>query len=80
MTRRPRLWRWVVIVWAAVVAVAGGLTWLLQDSAGPQEPKGWAEFSPRPSLPEGWEEQCGLVTSGPADEEAPDALCFIRTR
>lgn len=77
MTRRPRLWRWVLIVWVVVVAVGGGLTWWLQDSAEPGGPYGWEEASPTPSLPEGWQEQCGLDT---ADPREGDALCFIRTR
>lgn len=76
MTRRPRLWRWVVIVWVVVVAVGGGLTWLLQNSAGSSGPYGREGARPTPSLPEGWQEQCGLDTSGPTEP----ALCFIRTR
>ena len=75
MTRRPRLWRWVLVVWAVVVAVGAGLTWWLQDSGEPQQPAGGTEFSPAPSLPEGWESMCPALTEGEGD-----ALCFIRTR
>ncbi|MFI1724704.1 hypothetical protein [Streptomyces sp. NPDC020489] len=63
-----------MIVWAVVVVVGGGLTWWLQDSAEPGGPYRWENADPTPSLPEGWEEQCGPVTPG------ADALCFVRTR
>lgn len=76
MTGRRRSWRWVLLVWAALVVVAGGLTLWLQDSAEPPGPYGWERESPTPSLPEGWETACSRST--------PDAqgrtLCFVRTR
>lgn len=70
MTPRPRWWRWTVITWAIVVAVGGGLTWWLQNSEEPQKPAGRTEFSPRPSLPDDWKEQCGLGTPSPPEEES----------
>ena len=73
---RRRLWRWVLLVWAAVVVVGGGLTLWLQDSAEPPGPYGRQEASPSPSLPEGWETACSHATP---DEEGR-TLCFIRTR
>ncbi|MGW2570560.1 hypothetical protein [Streptomyces sp. NPDC001537] len=43
---RRRAWRWAVVVWAIVVAVAGGLTLWLQDSAEPPPPVGWEQADP----------------------------------
>ncbi|MET7450958.1 hypothetical protein ABZT03_03485 [Streptomyces sp. NPDC005574] len=37
--RRRRAWRWALVVWAVTVAVGGGLTLWLQDSAEPRP--GW---------------------------------------
>ncbi|WDV54454.1 hypothetical protein PV963_30890 [Streptomyces coeruleorubidus] len=51
--RRRRVWRRVVIVWALVVAVAGGLTLWMQDSTEPQGPYVWENTDPEetPDLP-----------------------------
>ncbi|GGY46746.1 hypothetical protein [Streptomyces djakartensis] len=51
--RRRRVWRWAVIVWAAAVAVAGGLTLWMQDSTEPGGPYRWEQANPdeTPDLP-----------------------------
>jgi hypothetical protein len=76
MSDRRRPWRWALVVWAALVVVAGGLTLWLRGSTEPTVPYVWEEASPTPSLPEGWETACSRST--------PDAqgrtLCFLRTR
>ncbi|MFJ9150100.1 hypothetical protein ACIRP7_18855 [Streptomyces sp. NPDC102270] len=76
MSGRRRCWRWALLVWAALVVVAGGLTLWLRDSTEPTGPYVWQEASPTPSLPQGWETACSRST--------PDAqgrtLCFLRTR
>ncbi|MFI8072562.1 hypothetical protein ACIF85_27785 [Streptomyces sp. NPDC086033] len=76
MSGRRRLWRRILLVWAALVVAAGGLTLWLQDSDEPSGPYVWERASPTPSLPEGWETACSRST--------PDAqgrtLCFFRTR
>ena len=76
MTGRRRLWRWALLVWAALVVVAGGLTLWLQDSAEPPGPAGWERSSPTPSLPEGWESACAGATP---DEEGRTACLVITT-
>ncbi|MGW1750120.1 hypothetical protein ACWCRD_31775 [Streptomyces sp. NPDC002092] len=50
---RRRAWRWAVVVWAIAVAVAGGLTLWLQDSAQPRPPARWerADPSQEPAAP-----------------------------
>lgn len=75
---RRGLWRWVVAVWVIVVAVAGGATLWLQNSAEPPGPYGWEEAGPTPSLPEGWESACPRPT--PDEDGAYQSLCLIRTR
>ncbi|MFE3853356.1 hypothetical protein ACFXPN_19750 [Streptomyces griseorubiginosus] len=67
MTDRRGVWRWALVVWAALVVVAGGLTFWLQDSAEPQGPYGWERASPTPSA-------CADAT--PDDEGR--TLCFVR--
>ncbi|MER5939116.1 hypothetical protein ABT121_17535 [Streptomyces sp. NPDC001928] len=76
MTGRRRLWQWVVVVWVILVAVAGGVTWWLEDSSEPPGPYRWENADPTPSLPEGWESACASATP----DEDGRALCFVRTR
>ncbi|MDC0768087.1 hypothetical protein [Streptomyces sp. HD] len=76
MTGRRRLWRWGVVAWVIVVAVAGAATLWLQDSAEPPGPYSWQEASPSATLPEGWESACADATP----DENGQKLCFIRTR
>jgi len=76
MTGRGRSWRRVLVVWAAVVVVGGGLTLWLQGSAESTGPYGGPEASPSPSLPEGWRSAC----AGATPDEQGRTLCFIRTR
>ncbi|WP_031479514.1 hypothetical protein [Streptomyces bicolor] len=52
LTGRRRSWRWVVVAWVIVVAVAGGATLWLQDAAEPLAPYRWEEASATPSPPE----------------------------
>ncbi|WP_256979640.1 hypothetical protein [Streptomyces sp. NRRL B-24085] len=66
MSGRRRPWLWAVAVWAALVAVAGGLTLWLQDSAEPPGPYGREESSPTPELPEGWESMCPSPSPSPS--------------
>ncbi|MER5752522.1 hypothetical protein [Streptomyces sp. NPDC002088] len=47
--RRRRLRRRVVVTWAVAVAVGGGVTLWLQDSAEPQGPYGRQEQDPSQS-------------------------------
>lgn len=75
MTGRRRLWRWAVVVWVVLVAVAGGLTLWLQDSAEPRRYR-WEEAGPTPSLPEGWQSAC----AGATPDENGSVLCFVRSR
>ncbi|MFD9937209.1 hypothetical protein ACFWZ6_29240 [Streptomyces massasporeus] len=44
--RRRTVGRVVVIAWALVAAVAGGLTLWMQDSAEPPGPYGWERTDP----------------------------------
>jgi hypothetical protein len=62
---RRRLWRWILLVWTALVVGAGVLTLWLQDSAEPTGPYSWEESSPSPALPEGWESMCPSPTPDP---------------
>ncbi|MEU5886179.1 hypothetical protein ABZ835_04995 [Streptomyces sp. NPDC047461] len=70
-----------MITWAIVAVVGGGLTWWLKDSEAPQKPVGRVEFSPQPSLPDDWKEQCGLATAGPPEEDGAgtEVLCVVMT-
>lgn len=78
MTRRPRWWRGVVIAWAVLVVVGGGLTWWLQDSTEPPGPVGQeGESSPMPGLPEGWETLCPSPTPDPDGGKQLWACAFI---
>ncbi|MFG2127686.1 hypothetical protein ACGFNV_07790 [Streptomyces sp. NPDC048751] len=43
---RRRWWRWIVVGWAVTVAVGGGLTLWLQDSAEPPGPYVWENYDP----------------------------------
>lgn len=76
MSGSRRLWRRVLVVWAVLVVVAGGLTLWLQDSAEPSGPYGWEESSPTPSLPEGWKSAC----AGATPDEQGRTLCLVMTR
>lgn len=77
MRARRRLWRWVVAVWVILVAVAGGLTLWLQDSAEPRR-YGWEETRPTPSLSASvsWQTLCPSAT--PAEDGS--VLCWVRNR
>ncbi|MEU2913272.1 hypothetical protein ACWCQ0_12640 [Streptomyces massasporeus] len=44
--RRRTVWRLVVVVWALIVAVAGGLTLWMQDSTEPRGPYVWERTDP----------------------------------
>ncbi|MFC8434978.1 hypothetical protein [Streptomyces sp. NPDC057253] len=77
MTDRRRLWRRALLVWAALVVVAGGLTLWLQDSAEPRGPYGWQESSPTPGLPEGWASTCPTPTTDPDGDRVLVACAFI---
>ncbi|NNN36733.1 hypothetical protein HLK59_41565 [Streptomyces sp. S3(2020)] len=71
-----------MIAWAVAVVVGGGLTWWLQNSEEPQKPVGRVRFSPQPSLPGDWKEQCGLASASPSPEEesgGPAVLCVMAT-
>lgn len=76
MTDHRRLWRRALVVWAALVVVAGGLTLWLRDSDEPSGPYVRERASPTPSLPEGWETACSRSTP---DEQGRSA-CFFRIR
>ena len=77
-TRRRRVWRWAVLVWALTVTVGGGLTLWLQDSGEPQYGRQREDHDVTPSLPEGWRSQC--PSPSPTSEDgAAQILCFIRT-
>ncbi|MEV7883518.1 hypothetical protein ACWD3I_21370 [Streptomyces sp. NPDC002817] len=71
----------VVIAWAVLAVVGGGLTWWLQDSEEPPKPVGRGEFSPQPSLPEDRKERCGLATPSPPEEDGAgtEVLCVVMT-
>ncbi|MDO0911860.1 hypothetical protein QQM39_13695 [Streptomyces sp. DT2A-34] len=47
--RRRRVWRWVVGVWMALVAVGGGLTLFIQDSVEARAPYVGEGRSPMPT-------------------------------
>jgi hypothetical protein len=51
--RRRKVWRRVVIAWALVVVVAGGLTLWMRDSTQPRGPYVWENTNPgdKPDLP-----------------------------
>ncbi|MFB6844485.1 hypothetical protein ACFCXS_06400 [Streptomyces sp. NPDC056373] len=51
--RRRRMWRRVMVGWALLVAVAGGLTLWMQDSPEPRGPYVWQRTDPDepPDLP-----------------------------
>ncbi|MFJ4791034.1 hypothetical protein [Streptomyces sp. NPDC088794] len=86
MTGLPRglVWRRALLVWAVVVVLGGGLTFLLRDAAESASQLGPGESSPSPSLPEGWESLCPQVTATATADRDGDhdagVLCFIRTR
>jgi hypothetical protein len=71
----PRhLWRRALLVWVALVVVAGGLTLWLRDSEEPSGPYGWEWASPTPSLPEGWRTACSTP------DEKGRSVCLFRNR
>ncbi|MGC9543032.1 hypothetical protein [Streptomyces sp. UG1] len=74
VTGGRRLWRWALVVWVILVAVAGGATLWLRDSAEPPGPYRWENAGPTPSLPERWRSAC------PTPDEDGEVLCFVRTR
>ncbi|WP_406197374.1 MULTISPECIES: hypothetical protein [unclassified Streptomyces] len=64
--------------WVVLVAVAGGLTLWLQDSAEPPGPYGREEAGPTPTLPEGRETPC--PTPEPYQGGWIQHLCVFTTR
>ncbi|MEV6946142.1 hypothetical protein AB0N07_29975 [Streptomyces sp. NPDC051172] len=68
---RRRARRWAVVVWAVAVAVGGGLTLWLQDSAEPPPPVGWEQADPseEPAAP------LLKATECPRDEGATAVGC-----
>ncbi|MDI5907295.1 MULTISPECIES: hypothetical protein [Streptomyces] len=76
MSGPRRWWRRVLLVWAALVVAAGGLTLWLQDSDEPSRPPMGERATPTPSLPEGWQTAC----SRSSPDEKGRTLCFVRTR
>ncbi|GHG96771.1 hypothetical protein [Streptomyces lanatus] len=72
MSGRRRLWLWAVAVWVMLVAVAGGATLWLRDSAEPPGPYRWEYASPRPSLPE------PVCTDATPDENGRGACVVAR--
>lgn len=76
MSGRRRLWRWGLLVWAALVVAAGGLTLRLQDSDQPSGPHVGEQATATPSLPEGWQTAC----SRSSPDEEGRTLCFFRSR
>ncbi|MFK4098582.1 hypothetical protein ACI2L1_00560 [Streptomyces sp. NPDC019531] len=77
MSGRRRLLRWALLVWAALVVVAGGLRLWLQDSAQPSGPYGWEESSPSPTLPEERRTMCPSPTTDPDGDRTIVACAFI---
>ncbi|MEU7662623.1 hypothetical protein [Streptomyces lincolnensis] len=77
---RRRLWRWVVVVWVVLVAVAGGVTLWLDGSVEPPGPYRWEEAHPsEPRLPDGWETLCpSLMPEENADGSGICAYSVIR--
>jgi hypothetical protein len=77
--RRRRLWRRIVVGWVAAVAVGGGLTLWLQDSAQPPGPSSWerAEPTATPSLPEDWEGACPTPTIDPDQDGVVAVSCLV---
>lgn len=79
MRGRRTLWRRVVSTWVFLVAVAGGLTLWLQESAQPPRPHGREEEAgPTPTLPEGRETPC--PSSEPYQGGRIQHLCVFTTR
>ena len=81
-------WRWAVLVWAVAVAVGGGLTVWLQDSAEPPETYGrygTGDSDPAaPLLRQDVEDLCPATPGGsPAPQAgeavAPAVLCAYAT-
>jgi hypothetical protein len=70
--RRRTVWRRVVIAWAVVVAVAGGLTLWTQDAAEPRGPYVWEQTKP--------DETPDLPPCPTPPEEAGAAACAFGTR
>ncbi|MFJ6083600.1 hypothetical protein ACIQI8_19595 [Streptomyces sp. NPDC092369] len=77
---RRRVWRRALLVWAVVVVLGGGLTFLLRDAAESASRVGPGESSPSPSLPEGWESLCPQVTEAAERDGNAGVLCFFRAR
>ncbi len=80
MSAGRRLWRWALLVWVALVVVAGGLTLWLQDSAEPPGPYSWEENTPTPAVPEEWPSTCPTPTSDPDAGPTLFACAFISSR
>ncbi|MFE9026909.1 hypothetical protein ACFYOA_11685 [Streptomyces iakyrus] len=68
--RRRTVWRGMVIGWALVVAVAGGLTLWMQDSAEPAGPYVWEQTGPDDPLD---------LPPCPTPEDAGTAACAYGT-
>ncbi|MFI0515471.1 hypothetical protein RKD19_002868 [Streptomyces canus] len=74
MSARRRAWRWALLVWAALVVVAGGLTLWLQDSSEPPGPYGWEENTATPPVPEEWPSTCPTPTPASGPDAGPTVL------
>ncbi|MEU2750292.1 hypothetical protein ABZ613_29260 [Streptomyces collinus] len=68
--RRRTVWRGVVIGWVLVVAVTGGLTLWMQDSAEPAGPYVWEQTNPDEPLD---------LPPCPSPEDTGAPACAYRT-
>ncbi|GAA4537993.1 hypothetical protein GCM10023097_01790 [Streptomyces collinus] len=64
------MWRGVVIGWALVVAVTGGLTLWMQDSAEPAGPYVWEQTDP---------DESPDLSPCPSPEDTGAPACAYRT-
>lgn len=69
------VWRWAVVVWLVVIAVAGGLTWRWQGSTEPQR-YGWEDSAPTPSVGEQGRKEC--ADDMPGEDGQADCLPVAR--
>ncbi|MGW0768774.1 hypothetical protein [Streptomyces sp. NPDC002676] len=63
-----RWWRWVLASWVLTVAVGGGLTLWLQDSARPRGPYVWENGGATPPAAPGAGEPYGQYAPPEGDE------------
>ncbi|MBG0852570.1 hypothetical protein I2W78_12150 [Streptomyces spinoverrucosus] len=74
---RRRAWRWAVLVWAVTVAVGGGLTLWLRESAEPPGPSRWEEAPPAPLLQLDTSTACPPPTPLPTDDGIHAYSCIV---